>query len=338
MGKIKATQGGALMIPQPTRLIQLVQLLDRLPMPPVSRTRGRPKTYPDRLFLQALVIMIVRRVTTVYGLVQLLAEDTPEMKELHALMSVHGRFPCRRTWERRLHVIPMSLPGQIACLGRYLVNLFQPWSHSGRAVAIDSTMLRALGGVWHTKHREAGIVPHTSIDTEATWSKSGWHGWWYGWKLHVIGAVASGWIPLAAYLTEANVSDGEAALQLVPTLPADVRFILGDHHYQTNDLQSFCTRTGRILLCSRGNRKKLADDPGREVRRLFHKLRSLAIENWNEHFKCLFEGHSQVPTKGKHNTQRFVLGAVFVYQVILWYRFEHGLELCRGMKAFLRAA
>ena len=37
-------------------------------------------------------------------------------------------------------------------------------------------------------------------------------------------------------------------------------------------------------------------------------------------------------------TQRFALGAIFVYQLALWYRFEHDLELCVGLKAFLKAA
>jgi hypothetical protein len=53
-------------------------------------------------------------------------------------------------------------------------------------VALDSTVLWAKGGVWHKKDREAGVVPHTSIDTEAGWTKSGWHGWVYGWKLHMM--------------------------------------------------------------------------------------------------------------------------------------------------------
>jgi hypothetical protein len=43
--------------------------------------------------------------------------------------------------------------------------------------------------VWHKKDREAGIVPHTSIDTEAHWTKSGWHSWVYGWKLHLLVTV-----------------------------------------------------------------------------------------------------------------------------------------------------
>jgi hypothetical protein len=62
-------------------------------------------------------------------------------------------------------------------------------------VAVDSTVLRACGGVWHRKHREAGVVPHTSIDPEAGWTKSGWHGWVYGWKLHLVRTVAGVWIP-----------------------------------------------------------------------------------------------------------------------------------------------
>jgi hypothetical protein len=38
------------------------------------------------------------------------------------------------------------------------------------------------------------------------------------------------------------------------------------------------------------------------------------------------------------NTQRFALGAIFVYQLALLYRFEHGLDLRVGVKAFLKAA
>ena len=44
-----------------------------------------------------------------------------------------------------------------------------------------------------------------------------------------------------------------------------------------------------------------------EVRRIFHKLRSTAIENFNEHFKGIFDGHGQVPAKGLIATQRFAL-------------------------------
>ena len=78
-------------------------------------------------------------------------------------------------------------------------------------------------------------------------------------------------------------------------------------------------------------------DVGVEVRRIFHKLHSLAIENFNEHFKGIFAAHGQVPTRGLVNTRRFALGAIFVYQLALLYRYGHGLSLNLGLKAFMQA-
>ena len=127
--------------------------------------------------MKALVVMIVRRLHKVGELLAVLEEDTPEMREVRRLLFEGGRFPSRRTFERRLKVLPERLPNQISRLGRYLVEVLNPWESRGRAVALDSTVLQAKGGVWHKKDREAGVVAHTAIDTEAGWTKSGWHGW-----------------------------------------------------------------------------------------------------------------------------------------------------------------
>jgi hypothetical protein len=293
--------------------------------------------YSDRLFLKALVIMIVRHLATVHGLLAVLEQPTPEMQYLRSLLLEDGHYPSRRTFERRLGRIPDTLPAQIACLGRHLVALIQPFATSGRAAALDSTTLHARGGVWHKKHREAGIIPHTQIDTEAHWTKSGWHGWVYGWKLHVAAVVAAVWIPLAATLTPANRADNEEAPALIRELPAEVRYVLGDVHYNDPDLRDLCAERDQILVTTRRGAYPHTDD-GVEVRRVFHKLRSLAMENFNEHFKAIFGVHGSVPTKGLRNTQRFALGAILVYQVALLYRYEHGLHLKVGLKSFLQAA
>jgi len=168
------TDGGTPMVLQEPVLIVLVKLVDRIPEPPPERRRGRPPRYPDRLFLKALVVMIVRRLPRVHTLLEVLAE--PAMQPVRELLTEGGRFPSRRTWERRLRALPEGLPARIGCLGRHLVETLGPWPDGGRAGAIDSTVLRAHGGVWHRRHREAGLVPHTSIDAEAHWTKSGWHG------------------------------------------------------------------------------------------------------------------------------------------------------------------
>jgi len=327
------------MVLQDALLVTLVQLVDRLPMssPAVKRGRGRPSVYTDRVFLKALVIMIVRHLHKVHELLSVLEQPTVEMATLRGLLSQDGRFPSRRTWERRLKALPATLPAQIGCLGRHLIELIQPWASCGRAVAIDSTVLRACGGVWHQKHREKGERPHTSIDPEAHWTKSGWHGWVYGWKLHLVSVVAGVWFPIAALLTPANIADSEPAPALLAEVPAEVRFVLGDRHYNTPDLRESCEQTDRLLVATHYGRYPHTD-AGVEVRRVFHQLRSHSIENFNEHFKGIFDGHGQVPTKGLVATQRFALGAIFVYQLALLYRFEHDLDLCVGLKAFLKAA
>jgi hypothetical protein len=327
------------MIAEESLLVRLVRLVDRIPQPPApeQRGRGRPRVYSERLFLKALVIMMVRHLSKVHELLSVLEQPTAEMRTLRGLLMEGERFPTRRTWERRLKALPESLPAQIACFGRELVQLLQPWRTEGRAVAIDSTVLRANGGVWHKKDREQGKVPHTSIDTEAHWTKSGWHGWVYGWKLHIACTVAAVWIPLAAELTPANAADNEVAPRLLGRLPEQARYILGDRHYNAPELQHLCEQTDRWLVTTRYGAYPHTD-PGVEVRRLFHKLRSQTIENFNEQFKGIFDSHGQVPTRGLLNTRRFALGAIFVYQLALLYRFEHALDLRVGLKPFLKAA
>lgn len=326
------------MIPQESMLVVLVKLIDLIPTPATGTAkRGRPITYPEKLFLKALVIMIVKHLHKIHELLSVLNEPTLEIQQLRSLLTENGRYPARRTWERRLKGLPASLPAQIGCFGRYLVELIVPWATCGRAVAIDSTILRSNGGVWHKKDREKGEVPHSSIDTHAHWTKSGWHGWVYGWKLHITCAVAAVWIPLSAELTPANVADNEVAPALIYELPSDARFILGDLHYNAPNVREVCEQTERILVTTQYGPYPHTD-VGVEIRRIFHKLRSLAIENFNEHFKGIFDGHGQVPTKGLTNTQRFALGAVFVYQLALLYRFQHDLHLNIGLKAFIKAA
>ena len=321
------------MIPSKPPLVTLVKLVDTIPVPPppVKRPRGRPQVYSDRLFLKALVIMVVRHLRKVHELLAVLAEPTAEMHTLRALLTEQGRYPTRRTWERRLKAMPDTLPAQIACLGRYLVALIQPWASYGCAVAIDCTILLANGGVWHKKDRDQGVVPHTSIDTAAHWTKSGWHGWCYGWKLHLVTTVAAVWIPLAAELTPANAADNEVAPALLRELPAEARFVLGDLHYNAPNVQECCEQIERILVATQYGPYPHTGD-GVEVRRMFHKLRSVAIENFNEQFKGIFAGHGQVPTKGLRNIQRFALGAILLYQLALLYRFQYAQPLRVGLR------
>ncbi len=158
-------------------LVSLVCLMGRVPLPPSrQRSRGRPRVYSDRLRLQALIVMIVRRLYPAWALLAVLSQPEPVASHLRTLLTENGRCPCRRPWERRWQALPNTLPGLMGCLGRQLIGVLNPWQDQGPGAAVDSTGLRAHGGVWHKKDREQGLVPQTSIDTEAAWSRSGWQG------------------------------------------------------------------------------------------------------------------------------------------------------------------
>ncbi len=197
--------------------------------------------------------------------------------------------------------------------------------------------MRAHGGGWHKKDRAAGVVPQTSIDTEAHGSKSGWHGWWYGWKLHLVVSLGSLWIPVAAEFTVAKVADTEVAPVLLTQLPAEVRYGLGDQPYNTPELRAECGRHNREFVATR--RGPYAHTAGGvEVRRVFHKLRSPALEPFKGLFKNLFAWGGQMPVKGLRRCQLLALGAVVLYQLVLLYHHQHHQLLGVGIKALLRAA
>jgi Transposase DDE domain len=327
------------MLRQSSLLVSLVLLIDKIPLPPQSekRQRDRPKDYSERLILKALLIMIIRRLYTAYSLLAFLEQEDLVAQQLKVLLHEDGKFPTRRTWERRLAQLPATLPELIGYLGRHLVAVLKAWAEGGYAVAVDSTKLDTAGGKWHKKHRENGGIPHTSIDCEAGWSKSGWHGWWYGWKLHLAVSVGALWIPLAAELTVANTADNEVAPLLLQQMPKQVRYVLGDTHYNDPEFRDKCNEQGCELVATRRGVHPHKDG-GVGVRGIFHKLRSQSIEPFNGLFKNVFEWRVKMPVKGLNKTKLLALGAIFIYQLVLLYQYEQGKEVGKGIKALLRAA
>ncbi len=129
------------MVPQESLLALLVRLIDQIPMPapPKKRGRGRPRIYTDRLFLKALVIMIVQRLHQVHELLSVLEQPTTQMQTLRASLMQNGRYPTRKTFDRRLAALPQTLPAQIGCLGR----------HAGGA---DTAVAALRSGSSHGQH------------------------------------------------------------------------------------------------------------------------------------------------------------------------------------------
>ena len=149
-------------------LVSLLWLAEQIPTPPppAKRQRGRQETYSDKLFVKALIVMIIRRLYTAYALLSFLEQADPVAQQLRPLLTEHGRFPTRRTWERRFEKLPARLPALIGCLGRHLVTRLQPWTAQGHAAAVDSTPLcapTAASGTRNLGWPEKSRIPRLTL-------------------------------------------------------------------------------------------------------------------------------------------------------------------------------
>ena len=111
-------------------------------------------------------------------------------------------LPDRRTFDRRLSTISVDIKERISTMGNLFVNerLVDPY-----IVAIDSTLLRAKGHIWHKSSMIKGVVPRSGIDIDARWGFSHTKGWMFGYKLHITSSTGSLIIPLSADFTRADV-------------------------------------------------------------------------------------------------------------------------------------
>jgi hypothetical protein len=86
--------------------------------------------------------------------------------------------------------------------------------------AIDSTLLKAKGHVWHKSSRIKGIVSRSGIDTDAKWGYSHTKGWIFGYKLHLTctAAIYEHVVPLTIDVTTANVPDNKMYIPLTSSV------------------------------------------------------------------------------------------------------------------------
>jgi hypothetical protein len=64
--------------------------------------------------------------------------------------------------------------------------------------AVDSTLMKAKGSVWHKSSMKKGVVPCPGIDKDARWGYSHTKGWIFGYKLHITSTTRDLVVPLTA--------------------------------------------------------------------------------------------------------------------------------------------
>ena len=121
-------------------------------------------------------------------------------------------MPSRRTLDRRLKTIPTDVKERISTMGYLFVK--ERLVADPAVTAIDSTLLKAKGHLWHKSSMKKGVVPRSGIDTDARWGYSHTRGWVFGYKLHLTSTTGHLTVPLTADLTTANVQDNQMYVTL----------------------------------------------------------------------------------------------------------------------------
>jgi hypothetical protein len=133
-----------------------------------KRRRGRPYVYSPTVILRCFVVKIWLRLDSNRSLHDYLAMDYPYNRRVLRACGL-TTLPNRRTFDRRLSTISIDIKERIAAMANLFVKekLVDPY-----IVAIDSTLLKAKGHLWHKSCMNKGIVPRSGIDIDARWGFS----------------------------------------------------------------------------------------------------------------------------------------------------------------------
>src|SRR5689334_546003 len=106
----------------------------------------------------------------------------------------------RLGWTRIPHQVPLSRRDKARyAVVQAFVQFVGQYAHDvdprlrQRHLISDKRRFKALGPVWPETDRQAQRMPAKlrHLDTDATWRKSGYHGWVYGSGVHLTGHEAA---------------------------------------------------------------------------------------------------------------------------------------------------
>ena len=140
---------------------------------------GHPFLYQHQVLIVFFVIMQLKRVFQFKTQWRWLDTHPVERKVIGLEL-----MPVRTTLSRRYKALYTVVQEFIVFLAQYSADLGAVFSRDH--LYEDKSLFKAQGPVWHQSDREAGRIPEKlrHLDTDATWSKSAYHGWVYGYGLH----------------------------------------------------------------------------------------------------------------------------------------------------------
>ena len=188
---------------------------------------------------------------------------------------------------------------------------------SKEVVYQDKSLFKAKGAVWHQKGRNANHIPQAIrvLDTDVSWSRSKYHGWVYGYGLHL--AVSPEGVLRMGLVDTACVSE-KAGLDQQPDklLERNIGYVVGDAGYTDLSRTERLAKEGPLLLTpvlgaksDRAMRYVESVNQSTQLRHYQHK-RKTAIElifGLLGRLLSTRNNHKQVPVSGKANVSTFLM-------------------------------
>ena len=142
--------------------------------------RGHPFNYATKTMILFFTIMLVRRIHAFKAQQRWLVQHSDMANQIG-----FETIPVRTTLSRRFKQLYPTLQAFIAFLGQWAENLNQDFD--SQVLIEDASLFKAQGPVWHQSDRAANRVPDKlrHLDQEASWGNSAYHGWVYGYSLHL---------------------------------------------------------------------------------------------------------------------------------------------------------
>jgi hypothetical protein len=292
--------------------------------------RGHPFEYAEQVLIVFFSMMIVRRITAFK------AQHRWLMHHLHeALPLGFEQIPHRITLSRRYKTLYPTVQAFIAFVGRWAETLHPEFD--SQVLIEDASLFKAHGPVWHQADRLAGQVPEKlrNLDQEASWRKSAYHGWVYGYSLHLT-CNRSG-LPKLAQVETASLAESQVLEHKKEALFAlDPQAVAGDNAYFKAMRVRHWAAEGVILLTPAAHwqngcyaaayHRFIAKTPFVD----WLKCRKTAIEPMFDLFSKVLgttNNHKQLPLQCLTKVRPFLSLAVLAVQIAMIVNNAFGLPL-----------
>lgn len=292
--------------------------------------RGRPFTYTEQLLIVFFTHMLIRRITTFKAQERWIAFHPTEARELG-----FPGCPHRTTLSRRFKGLSETVQAFVIFVGQWAENLATIFDQ--RVLIEDASLFKTHGPVWHQSDRQAGRIPEKlrNLDTDATWGYSAYHGWVYGYSLHLTCNRVG--FPKLIQTETANVDEIHVLAQKTPLLfSLQPEAVVGDNAYFKALRVRHWAKQGVILLtpAARWQKGRYAQAYHRFIQRpliaQWLAARKTAIEPVFDLFSKVLgttQNQKQLPIQGLAKVRTFLSLGVLAVQIAMIVNNVWGLPL-----------